>query len=197
MKIYIGPYTNDLIPIRRLTRNYEYWRSEGIFYFDDSKWKWYDKIIFGILDKVEDLVSPINRWSNNRKRKIKVRIDGYDVWNMDHTLALIILPMLEKLKENKDGSPDVENEDVPEHLRSPEHNIMDPETTIWDTDEHWHERWEWVMDEMIWAFSRHADDNDDSQFFKNGYDKEGHAKHEERKANGRRLFAKYYDGLWD
>ena len=29
------------------------------------------------------------------------------------------------------------------------------------------------------------------------YDFEGRQKHDERKANGRRLFAKYYDGLWD
>jgi len=55
---------------------------------------------------------------SKRKRKEYVHIDEYDTWNMDSTLALIILPMLKQLKETKHGSANVENEDVPEYLRS-------------------------------------------------------------------------------
>lgn len=32
----------------------------------------------------------------DKERKISIRIDPWDVWNMDHTLALIIVPMLKK-----------------------------------------------------------------------------------------------------
>ena len=34
-----------------------------------------------------------------KERKVNIRIDNYDLWSMDHTLSLIILPMLKKLKE--------------------------------------------------------------------------------------------------
>jgi len=34
------------------------------------------------------------------ERKIEVQVDDYDVWGLDHTLALIILPCLKKLITN-------------------------------------------------------------------------------------------------
>ena len=52
------------------------------------------------------------------KKRISVRIDRYDTWNMDYTLSHIILPMLKQLNETKHGAPYVDDEDVPEHLRS-------------------------------------------------------------------------------
>lgn len=227
MKVNIGPYRNDLIPVRSWERNYEMWRSDE-FYLDEKDYTWYDKIVMGAFDKLEKALRPINHWSNSRKRRIKIHVDNYDVWSMDHTLAMIVLPMLKKLKEVKQGSPNVDNEDVPEHLRAPEHNLMDPNTQVWGTDDLFHERWAWVLDEMIWTFEQHAADDDSSQFHYNSdnmelkftpiegkkgstldivpkdpskpkhfYDREAHMKHNERKANGRRLFAKYYEGLWD
>lgn len=35
-----------------------------------------------------------------RKRTVKVKIDSYDLWNLDHTLALVILPALQNLRDN-------------------------------------------------------------------------------------------------
>jgi hypothetical protein len=43
--------------------------------------------------------------SKQYNRKIKVKIHDYDVWGMDETLALVILPMLKKLQETKSGAP--------------------------------------------------------------------------------------------
>ena len=34
-------------------------------------------------------------------RKESIHIHDYDTWNMDHTLALIALPMLKQLKETE------------------------------------------------------------------------------------------------
>jgi hypothetical protein len=45
-----------------------------------------------------------------------VKIDKWDTWSMDHTLAQIVLPMLKQLQATKHGSPLVEDEDVPEGL---------------------------------------------------------------------------------
>ena len=43
--------------------------------------------------------------SDKKERAIRVRIDKCDGWSLDHTLALIIAPSLEKFKENVRGYP--------------------------------------------------------------------------------------------
>jgi hypothetical protein len=118
-----------------------------------------------------------------RARKINIRIDKYDTWSMDSTLALIIHPMLVQLKQTKHGSPWIDDEDVPEELRS---TSAPPKENEWDTDDNHHARWDWVLDEMIWAFETHLDD--ESQFKSELFG---------RKRNGFRLFGKYYQALWD
>lgn len=103
-----------------------------------------------------------------------VRIHDTDVWNLDHTLAHVIYPALLLLKDSKNGSPHVANEDVPEALGAPVGFCPD------EGDEHWHERWAYVLDEMIWAFKAIVEG-------------EGYSF---RMENGCRLFGKYYQALW-
>ena len=233
MRVHIGPYKSDIIPVRRWESNYEMWRSDK-YYLDEKDYTWYDKIVMGFFDKLSDLVLPLNRWANERKRKVKVRIDYYDVWSADHTLAMIITPTLKKLKEVQQGYPHVDNDDVPEELRISQE---DREKYEWDgsVDFKHEARWNYVLDEMIWAFEQHTyDDCNDNQFHHNSdqlemtfkdtgdenldrkgmkslefnyqkdptkpsywVDEEGKKAHYKRIANGRRLFAKYYQGLWD
>ena len=85
-----------------------------------------------------------------------IKIDKWDTWSMDHTLSPIILPMLRQLKQVKHGSPTVDDEDVPEGLglRSTE---APPKENDWDTDDNIHLRWDWVMNEMIFAFEHKVD----------------------------------------
>lgn len=225
VKVKVGPYTSDLIPVRSWELAYEVFRSGAPFH-DEKDWNALDKIVYKIFEKLYDLFRPINRWSNNRRRNIKIHIDNYDVWSMDHTLALIIVPMLKKLKEVKHGCPHVDSDDVPEFLRPNKKDLK-----IFDefgkTDSNWEARWNWVLNEMIWTFEQHAMEDDSAQFHHNSdnlgiiygepdaegyrqltfgpkdptkskhfYDRDAHMKHDERKANGRRLFAKYYPALW-
>ena len=90
-----------------------------------------------------------------KERKVNIRIDNYDLWSMDHTLSLIILPMLKKLKEIKHGSPYVDIEDAP-HIGKGE------ETDFGYSDDKIHDRWEWVLDEIIWAHEQVVDDDDNN-----------------------------------
>ena len=162
----------------------------------------------------------------SRKNKAEtIIIDDFDVWNLDHTLALIIVPALKVLKKKKQGSPFVKNEDVPEHLRATEEELKHNDTGG-DTDKHYFERWDWVLNEMIWAFQQKLEDweeayysgETDTSFVKikekdekgeelyemvNGLnhtfeiDTDGMKNHQDRIDNGIMLFAKYYGGLWD
>ena len=94
----------------------------------------------------------------DNKRVEEIHIDEFDVWSLDHTLALIILPCLKMLKESKQGAPFVDNEDVPEELR-----MDDAAKEGYDkegkTDPKFFKRWDYVLDEMIWAFGECLEDS--------------------------------------
>jgi hypothetical protein len=152
------------------------------------------------LEKTDDFLqtvlnATVNPIWGRRKRKLKVRIDDYDVWGAHHTLALVIHPVLVRLKEKKQGAPWTDDSDAPEHLRSTAYSKKERE---YDTDGSHFLRWDWILNEMIWAFGQEMDEDSEDQFFVGGsYDKEKAKAWYDRKANGRRLFSKYYDNLWD
>lgn len=150
----------------------------------DYNWKESNTKFEKFLEKIESTIrwfynNTINHIVKHRKRKISVRIDREDTWSMDHTLAYIILPMLKQLKATKHGSPYIEPEDVPEHMR-----LTERETAVFDhgsydktlnaTDEEieaasekFHAQWIWVLDQMIWSFEQEIDEEGD---YKNYYD---------------------------
>jgi hypothetical protein len=147
---------------------------------------------------------------NDIPRVIDITIDPYDTWSMDHTLALIIAPMLKQLKATKHGAPLVDDEYVPEHLRSTAAPSKEHE---WDVDTNYFKRWDYVLDEMIWAMEQIVDDNDENPFYDMSEvneeaeimeqieaikcDHEGLHKHHERIANGTKLFGIFFQSLWD
>ena len=120
-------------------------------YIDRPEWveKWSDRLV---------PVSQAIQWAWDRVHpKIEyVKIDRWDTWSMDHTLAHIVLPMLRQLQATKHGSPLVDDEDVPEHLRSTAAPAKENE---WDTDDNHFKRWDWALDEMIFAFECKVDDS--------------------------------------
>src|ERR1039458_1596493 len=98
---------------------------------------------------------------SKKERVVKIRIDKFDTWNMDHTLALMILPMIKQLIDTKHGAPNTEDSDLPKNLRS----INDaPKENTWDTGSLHFDRWNWVLSEILWAFEQMLDEESDSQF---------------------------------
>ena len=123
-----------------------------------------------------------------------IEIEHFDTWSMDFTLAPIILPMLIQLRATKHGSPVVDEKDVPEELWAPEGQISG--LYHGEPDDNYHKRWDWVMDEMIYAFDCKA--NKEEVFMRFDIkDKEGMDKEQNRISNGFRLFGKYFENLWD
>lgn len=173
MRVYIGPYKHWVGPyqIAELTR-----------YLGASE-ETQEKIGDWLANKTP--LSKICEWVHSlKRRRVRVHIHRYDTWNMDTTLAHVILPMLDQLRSTKHGSPHVDDEDVPAHLRS---TAALPKENDWDTDSNWHARWEWVLDHMIEAFNSKLDeDADDSD-----------PAVQRLRTEGFRLFGKYYEALWD
>jgi len=137
----------------------------------------------------------IGNYPDEGEQKVVVHIDKWDTWSMDHTLAPIILPMLKQLKETKHGSPNVDNEDVPINLRAPEEDVLKYKT-LGETDPDFFKRWDWVLDEMIYAFDCKVNKEEVYMRF-DIKDRRGMEKEQERISNGFRLFGKYYESLWD
>lgn len=217
MKVKIGPYINRWTTCRMEDMWYRlrYGKDENRWSVDDDRMDKWDHRFEKFSDRCQGVLNAtVNKIQDRRKRKIKVRVDYYDVWGADHTLALIILPVLKRLKEVKHGSPFVDVADVPEELRPTE--PAGPENGY--TDSTVHERWDWVLNEMIWAFEQHANEDDTDQFYDHTesfeyqlanpddfmggidrlkVDREGLNAHNERVKRGTELFGKYYGGLWD
>lgn len=170
MKVYIGPYKNWFGP----------WQiAKAILFWMDEEDERVEKL-YTWLDK--SWVSKACTWINKKfDRKIKVRIDRYDTWSMDHTLAPIILPMLKQLKETKHGSPYVDQEDLPPELRltKREKKVFDEgywnkklkasEEEIEAASKKFHAQWDWIMDQMIWSFEQQLDEDEGRKYYYEPY----------------------------
>jgi hypothetical protein len=226
MKIYKSNYRNHWVSPYVILEKIFFWREID---YDEP-----------LIEKLSNFLNPFSiAWLKFldfvHPRINYVKIDKYDTWSMDHTLADIILPMLKQMKATKHGSPTVDDDDMPDHLRGTttedwdaqhtfdfyrEHQIQEGERDI-------HARWEWVLDEMIFAFEHYVDDTWEEAFrsgehdmihvpcewYEDGRPKlysiekgpndtyvcdyEGMNKVYKRMENGFSLFGKYYRGLWD
>jgi hypothetical protein len=147
----------------------------------------------------------------DKDRKISIKIDPWDSWSADHSIALIAVPLLIQLKETKHGSPNVDDADVPEHLRS---TAAPAKENDWNTDDNWHLRWDYVMGEMIYAMQEIANHNKGEEIFWDDsevdetkdimeqvqamkLDRKGHDAYHDRIQKGCELFGKYFQSLWD
>jgi hypothetical protein len=208
MKVYISNYRNHWLSPYTILERVLFWLDwDNISY--DEPWveRWSNRLepLCKMLQWISERVRP---------RVEYVKLDRWDTWSMDHTLATIVLPMLRQLQATKHGAPFVDDEDVPEELKSTSAPAKENE---WDTDDNHFRRWDYVLDEMIWAFEQKVNDDDESKFFdhsecgnfkefikdpnshlaKSKVDWDGLKQHQERRANGFRLFGKYYQNLWD
>lgn len=156
MKVYISNYRDHWISPYIILEKVLFWKDwDNIDY--DTPWveKWADRLtpISQAIQSVLNFVHP---------KVDYVKLDRWDTWNMDTTLAHIVLPMLKQLKETKHGAPHVDDEDVPDELKS---TSAPPKENEWDTDENHFKRWDWVMDEMIFAFEKKLDYDWDEEFW--------------------------------
>lgn len=223
MKVYRSNYRHHWVSPYTILKVICFWeKDDDVFYnHEDVPGHKYDKWVnflnpFCVAwQKFLDFVHPEIKY---------VKIDRWDTWSMDHTLADIILPMLKQLQETKHGGPFVDDDDVPDELKSTSAPAKENE---WDTDDNHFKRWDYVLDEMIFAFKCKVDDTWQDKFSSGEFDKktvacqwdengkakmyewidgpnhtykldfDGMQEVQKRITNGFRLFGKYYEALWD
>ena len=200
MKIYTSKYRSHWVSPYKIAEKIFFWREID---YDEPIVKKINTVLEPVCttwQKFLDLIHP---------RIMYIKIDRWDTWSMDCTLAEVILPMLKQLRDTKHGSPSVDDEDVPDDIKS---TAAEPKENKWDPDSNFHKRWDYVLNEMIWAFEQKVKEDDEEEFFDHTdnkgmpWDKDyvgpkvnwkGLKAHQSRKTNGYRLFGKYYEGLWD
>ena len=160
---------------------------------------------------------------DKRKRTVKVKIDDYDVWSMDSTLALIVLPMLKQLKKVKHGAPcGMKGFDQTSNSAQLCFDFYaEGDEAAWEAGQ---EEWNKILDEMIWAFeqlqpecdwekqyrivdgeidwTKHPEDEGKLAtpmrwIIEPETDYEGMMKHQVRISEALKLFGYYFQSLWD
>lgn len=152
-------------------------------------------------------------------RDIKIKIDKYDTWSLDHTLALIIYPALLQLKDNMPGIPAdfTEDLDFSNQYSFDFYNETELENNRFQQRV---DKWNETLDKMIWAFREIAEDTYEEKYQHGEPDYEmidnndgtsgleqrnkdawtdynGIKAHEEKIDEGLMLFAKYFRNLWE
>lgn len=216
MKVKIGPYKNWFGG---------YQLAEFLCFWTKTKDEYglprYPDWVHDFGTKIADTwIQTFLQWVHSmRHRDIKVQIDKYDTWSVDHTLALIIVPMLKQLKETTHGYPAALCTEDQHHG---DQQYFEGDGFEFPEDDGM-KRWEETLDKMIWAFEQVLDDDWKDQYRTGeadfmfvecedqpGYstmeygpnhtlvtDYDGIRAHEARMQEGFDLFAKYYRNLWD
>ena len=218
MKVYLGPYINRITSNvfgNHMNKKYDFvsWPPEKVWTKTDRAYEFID-------DRLQDFYNwTINLYLDSKHRKVKIRIDKYDTWSMDSTIAEIILPMLIQLKATTHGAPFVDLKDVPKELHG--EKLTKKQRNNGAVDEKHFERWDWVLDEMIFAFSNKVNEDWQDQFHSGESDIlrealdtggskmitgpnhtrvtdwDGYKAYQKRITNGFSLFGKYFESLWD
>lgn len=211
MKVYLGPYKSWIGPYQ-IAEKLMFWTNRH----EDKRVHALGKWLATNKDGEDSwLMRACSAIDKKRKRKMIIKLDYYDTWSMDNTLSVIILPLLIQLKDTNHGAPFTDDEDVPEELR----RTSAPPCDEWETDDNWFKRWNWIMDEMIFAFNHKANFEESNYYhhlpedydapegwsWVGGFgvmkgfwvDRATQKADSERVKNGLRLFGKYYEALWD
>lgn len=103
------------------------------------------------------------RYKKKGERKVTIQIDKWDTWNLDSTMALIILPALIQLKATKHGIPadfaevggaDYDAQGSFEFYKETHNDAFDEACRKWDE----------VLDKMIWSFQQIALEDYDRKY---------------------------------
>ena len=218
MKVFIGKYIDFIGPyqIAEFICKPLWWLTDDNIH-DFGRWISEDK------NGNDSYLTMFCQWFyDERPRKIKIHIDDYDVWSMDGTLALIILPMLKSLREAKPGAPGdmLGFQQTSNRGQGSFDFYADGDDAAWAAGQ---TEWDKILDEIIWSFEQLQPDCDwEDQYWithpildlkdhledggktcipvrwkvEGECDWAGRSKHEDRIQRGLELFGRHYMNLW-
>ena len=129
--------------------------------------------------------------NSDKERKIDIRVDDYDLWNADNTMALFIVAILTKFKDHING--------IPCGLLTDEYMEISSSIEFHEEDEDGplHKKLDGIYDECLKNYKNIIDEIifsfTSSEDYSIDLDKEMQA----RKENGRKLFIEHFDSFWN
>lgn len=222
MKVKIGKYLNYWGPYQ-IAELVCFWVPKkedeyGFKEFPDWVERFGEILATGSFKKDSDKESLLNKFCqwiyDKRKRTVKVKIHDYDTWCLDTTLALVIVPTLEKFRNSeRNGVPNFILKELGFKERTLEGGFVGhTEEELQKADAEFNK----ILDKMIWSFKQviNSDESPDvpvdfstDEFFNTGYSRitpeqreqwqKEYEKYNKRVQEGLDLFAKYYTCLWD
>ena len=153
MRVYLNKYKNHWISPYTICEKICFWREID---YDEPWVKMVNKVLEPIMTVWMNFLHLVYPKINY------VKIDRWDTWSMDYTLAHMIVPMLKQLQNTKHGYPLVADEDVPEYMRTHMATTTDFE---WSPDDLAEMRWDWILNEMIWSFECKLKDDDEDEYY--------------------------------
>ena len=204
MKVYLSNYRNHWISPYTILEKVVFWKK--LDRYSDRTKKVVDILnpICEGLKKVLDTVHPEVNY---------VKVDSFDTWNLDTTLAPIILAGLIEFKKHKGGLPMEFGYIGGEDYEDQKH--FDFYKTNQELSDKASQQWDITLDKMIFAFEHIVDRDDWEQKFCSGEfdrsiaigqegwkgtytcDYEGINRVNAQIQEGLELFGKYYRHLWD
>ncbi len=153
-------------------------------YLDDFYcWNRYGWMKYIIEDKFGRIrLSP--RWFSAVWFRLKNGFDKGETWSLQYTIAKFIFPRLKYFREmDKIGVPNDLYEKYKDKNKKHHDNI---EITS--------KEWDKLLDKMVYAFERVLIEDDDNHSWQ---DKAYWEKQQKLKKEGLKLFAEYFENLWD
>lgn len=159
------------------------------------------------IEKLDDCCQWLLNISYNKivrkDTKVKVKFKYVDLYSLDYTLSLIILPLLKEFNGKKQGIPMVDNNDLPEDLKLSDaildvvYNGKECESDIRKTyEERAQMAYNYIIDKMIWSFERISKGEDFYPEWENDFNPELQKDYDKKIQEGLNLFGKYYRTLW-
>lgn len=159
-----------------------------------------------------------------QEREISIEINDYDTWNVDSTLALVIAAILKKYRDmDKFGIPGRLSQ-VGGDDNDSQRSFSFYKATYSDSFDKAVDHWNEILYQMWWAFDQYNQDWED-QFYTGQadmiskpvqgheysdcvemvpgpnhtlkFDRVGYEAHRDKIHAGIKLFAEYYENLWD
>lgn len=133
----------------------------------------------------------------SKKDKFLVKVhESVDVWNLDHSLAPMMVACLKLFKKRSVSFPYTYAADMPGKIYDDVENEWMPLDV---PNGYSKKRWNDILDLMIWAFKQYTDDDNQPIFSSKLSDTEASKKQDVWEAkcrHGFELFGRYYTNLW-
>ena len=203
MKVYLSNYRDHWLSPYTILEKVIFWKEID---YDST----YTKKIVNVLSPISEVVKKVLDTIHPKINYVK--IDEWDTWSADGTLAKIILPTLIQYKKIKTGVPGDFT-----HTGGEDYDFQscfDFYKTNSKLSMQAANEWDIILDKMIFSFSHLVDDDWESEFCTGSFvnsiqigepgwigtytcDYDAINKVHEQIQEGLNLFGKYYRNLWD